>query len=651
MGLLGTVLRRVGPRRAVLVETEAPRTGLAEVGLAEAVPAEARASHDLPCDARARQGPLGGGQPRRARWRAAIRRDDVPVGPTAPATLSSPAVRPGPRAVLQGSSFRGSGDDAPQPRAVFPKPRAAFPRAVLAVAALLRRQPWLITAALCGLSLALGLTGPDTPAQEYRVWLFKHGGAVLWDDQWYGGHTVPGYSVLFPPLGALFGVQALGCFACVASTVIVTRLLRGRGRTHGHDLALVWFSVATVANLVVGRMPFALGMAFGGLALLGVRERRTKTAWAGAIGSSLASPLAGGFVLLIGVALLGTLPRRRVLPLAGAMSGIVVALLFPEHGVQPFPAMTFLSLLALIGAGLFVVPRHEVAIRRGLMLWAAAAAVFFFVPTQIGGNIARPATLLAGPLAAMLLARRPRVLLVVAIPLLGWQIGPVHGALATYGDASGQAGYYTGLLDYLDHGPVAVGRVEIPFTRAHWEASFVAPHVPLARGWERQLDMEYNSLFYDGTLSPETYHKWLLERGVRFVARPDVELDSSAVEEAKLLDVGLPYLDLVWSDAHWKVWLVTDSPGLVRGPAALTELGVSSLAVNFHAPGVATVLVHFTPYWQLDDGHEACVFEAADGWTGILTEQPGPVRLSAKLTVSGLTRASALDCPPDPRVH
>ncbi len=564
-------------------------------------------------------------------------------------TVSLPFRRAGAsraRASAVGSRSVGLVGEGPRHRAV---------RGVLAAASaiveVLRRRPWLITMVLCGLSLALGLTGPDTPAQEYRVWLFKHGGATLWDDQWYGGHTVPGYSVLFPPLGALFGVQVLGCLAGVASTMIATRLLRGPGRAHGHDLALVWFAVATVANLVVGRMPFALGMAFGALALLGVRERRMTVAWVGAIGSSLASPLAGGFVLLAGLALVGTLDRRRVLPLAGAASGILVALLFPEHGVQPFPALTFLSLLALIAAGLVVVPKKEVAIRRGLGLWAVSAAVFFFVPTQIGGNIARPATLLAGPVAAMLLARRPRVLLVVAIPLIGWQIGPVHGALATYGDASGQGSYYSGLLDYLDHGPVAAGRVEVPFTRAHWEASFVAPHVPLARGWERQLDMKYNSLFYDGTLAPDTYHQWLLERGVRFVALPDVELDASAVEEAKLLAAGQPYLELAWSDAHWKVWLVADAPGLVRGPASLTELGVSSLAVDFSAPGMATVLVHFTPYWQLDDGHEACVFQAADGWTGILTDSPGPVRLSARLTVSGLTRASALDCPADPRVH
>nr|WP_157468715.1 hypothetical protein [Frankia sp. QA3] len=523
-------------------------------------------------------------------------------------------------------------------------------RGVLVLVAAVRRWPWTLTAALCLLCVGLDVTGPDTPAQEYRVWLFRHGGAVLWDDQWYGGHTIPGYSVLFPPLGALFGVQLLGAISCVASTVIVTRLLRGPGRRSGQDLVLVWFAVATVSNLVVGRMPFALGMAFGALALLGARERRTTLTWAGAVLSSLASPLAAGFVLLVGAALLLTIGWRRVLPFAGAGAGIVVALAFPEDGYQPFPALTFLSLLALITVGLLVVPKGARAIRHGLLLWAAAAAVFFFIPSQVGGNITRPATLLAGPAAALLLANRRRLLAIVAIPLIGWQIGPIHGALLTQGDPSSSAGYYTELLDYLDRGaPVPAGRVEVPFTRAHWEARFVAPSVPMARGWLRQLDSKYNALFYDGTLNAETYHEWLLARGIRYVALPDVELDPSAVAEAKLLRAGLPYLELAWQNPHWKVWLVTDSAGLVQGPASLTELGVSSVAVDFRTPGVATVLVHYTPYWRLSEGR-ACVFRAAGGWTGILTEASGPVRLSARLSVDGLTRASALDCPVDQRI-
>jgi hypothetical protein len=526
---------------------------------------------------------------------------------------------------------------------------------VLAAGALLgqavRARPWLLTAALCALSLGLGLTGPDTPAQEYRVWLFEHAGARLWDDQWYGGHTIPGYSVLFPPLGALFGAQLLAALSCVASTALVARLLRGPRRCRGHDLPILWFAVVTVADLIVGRGPFALGLAFGGLALVGVRERRPWIGWLGAVCSSLASPLAGGFVLLVGTALLGSLAWRRVMPLAGALSGIAVSMIFPEEGIQPFPALTYLSLMALIGGGLLVVPRRERAVRRGLLLWALAATVFFLVPSTMGGNITRPATLLAGPMAAVLLARRPRLLLIVAVPLIGWSIGPVQGALATQGDPSASPSYYTGLLNYLDRdGPVPVGRVEVPFTQAHWEARYVAPRVPMARGWLRQADSKYNALFYNGTLTAATYHQWLLSHGVRYIALPDVPLDSSARAEAALLRSGLPYLTPVWHNAEWQVWVVADSPGLVSGPAKLTELGVSSVAVDFAEPGVATVLVHYTGYWTITQG-AACVFRAAGGWTGILTAQPGPVRLEAHLSVDGLTRASALDCPPDQRVH
>lgn len=535
--------------------------------------------------------------------------------------------------------------------AVGPRRRSRLAEGAATLGIAVVRRPWLLTAVLCLISVCLDVTGPDTPAQEYRVWLFEHGGAWLWNDGWYGGHSIPGYSVLFPPLGALLGVQAVGAFACVASTVIVTRLLRGPGVRRGHDLALVWFAVATVANLVVGRMPFALGMAFGALALLGARERRMWLVWAGALLSSLASPLAAGFVLMVGLALVGTLPRRMLVGFLGAGAGIIVALLFPEQGYQPFPAITYLSLLTLIGLGLLLVPTEQRAVRYGLLLWAASATFFFFVPTQIGGNIARPATLLAGPAAAVFLAHRPRVLAVVAIPLVIWQIGPVHGALVTRGDPSASPGYYTELLDYLDNkGPVPAGRIEIPFTRSHWEARYVPPRVPMIRGWLRQLDSKVNALFYDGTLNAQTYHEWLLARGVTYVALPDVELDPSAVAEAELLASGLPYLERAWANENWTVWIVRDSRGLVRGPATLTELGVSSVGVSFSTPGVATVLVHYTPYWQLAEGN-ACVFRAPGGWTGILTQSSGAVRLTARLSVDGLTRSSALDCPADERLH
>ena len=65
-----------------------------------------------------------------------------------------------------------------------------------------------------------------------------------------------------------------------------------------------------------------------------------------------------------------------------------------------------------------------------------------------------------------------------------------------------------------------IGRTEIPSTYRHWESYFAAAKLPLARGWERQLDIAYNSIFYH-SFSPSNYRHWLDENGVRFVALPD----------------------------------------------------------------------------------------------------------------------------------
>ena len=63
----------------------------------------------------------------------------------------------------------------------------------------------------------------------------------------------------------------------------------------------------------------------------------------------------------------------------------------------------------------------------------------------------------------------------------------------------------------------------------HWEAADLAKVVPLARGWERQLDQKANPIFYDGEpLTASSYHDWLRENAVRWVALPNAPLDYSA---------------------------------------------------------------------------------------------------------------------------
>jgi hypothetical protein len=217
-------------------------------------------------------------------------------------------------------------------------------------------------------------------------------------------------------------------------------------------------------------------------------------------------------------------------------------------------------------------------------------------------------------------------LAVVALPLLyfQWQ-APIRDVRTSAGDPSVNASYYQPLLNFLEdqHGPPF--RVEIPFTRFHWEAYEVAPRFPLARGWERQLDIKYNSLFYDGTLTAATYRTWLHQLAVRYVAVSDADLDYSAHKETALIDRGLPYLHLVFRSPHWHVYAVDHPTPIAQGAASLQKLGPSSLTLNATRPGTVMLRVRFTPYWALSRG-SGCVVDN-HGFTELRLRRAGPVKV------------------------
>ena len=101
----------------------------------------------------------------------------------------------------------------------------------------------------------------------------------------------------------------------------------------------------------------------------------------------------------------------------------------------------------------------------------------------------------------------------------------------------------------------------------------MAPRFPLARGWERQLDIKYNHLFYGGALTPATYEAWLHKMAVRFVAVSDARLDYLRQAGDRLVDRGLPYLRLVLHTPHWRVYAVSDPTPIVQGPATAERSG------------------------------------------------------------------------------
>jgi hypothetical protein len=509
---------------------------------------------------------------------------------------------------------------------------------------LVRRRPEIVTAVLCAAVLVAGVRGPDLPAQNYRVWLLRTHGLIIFDSHWYAGHTLPGYSLLFPPLAAVVGPRLLGALACVAATAAFTRLLRGR-RDTGDDIAILWFAVICVVDLVVGRLPFALGVALGIGALVAVREQR-RWGWAAilAVLCSAASPLAGAFLLLAAAAWLPSIGWRRVLPLLGAVAGIAAAAMFGEGGFFPFPASELVWILGFCAISLVLAPRAAGLERRGLWLYAGASAALYAVPNPIGGNVIRMGAIFAGPLAAYICLRHrmPVILALVAGPLLAWQLWQVPDAIANNGSGrSAQASYYDGLVRYIEAHGGATGRVEVPLTVGRWETDYLAAKVPLARGWERQVDLAYNAVLYNPRLSAADYHRWLRANGVRWVALPDVPLDGSEAGELALLTgPELSYLKPVWHDEHWQLWRVKDATPLTRGPIALRTLGVAKVELTALAPGQATVLVRWTRFWRVTTG-VACVAPSTDGWTHLRVFERGPVTISAQMGLGTLAGGGA----------
>ena len=276
----------------------------------------------------------------------------------------------------------------------------------------------------------------DLPASIYRVGLFHRNGLTLWDSQWYGGHWTLSYSVIFPPLAGLVGVQVTEVLSAAAAAWAFDRLVRGHFGETARFGSLI-FAVGTLAQVAIGQLPFLLGEAIALCAFLAASRRRW---WLGvllAVAASLASPLAGAFLLLALVSwLLTSWPRHRVS--LGLMIGaatvpvVVLGVLFPGQGFMPFPAIDFVWLVVLFVAISIWVPRQERALRTAVYLYVTAAVLSFFLPTPMGGNISRLAECVGGPLAACALwSHRRRVLAAAVVPLVLMQWVPAFGDLAT----------------------------------------------------------------------------------------------------------------------------------------------------------------------------------------------------------------------------
>jgi hypothetical protein len=500
-----------------------------------------------------------------------------------------------------------------------------------------RTPAWVVAAILSTLYLILEPPSADLAAQVYRSDYFGREGFALWDNAWYAGHHMPGYSLLFPPLGWLLDPRVVGALCAVASAYLFERIADEHFHYAEGRPGVVWFGFATSLNLITGRLAFGLGVTLGLATILAVTHHRQVLGVALAVATTLASPVAGVF-LALGAAswwLATRANRALVLAAAALVPAVFLSVAFPEGGPEPFVASSFWPALITIAFVLLALPLEERELRIGCVLYALATVAAYAIASPMGGNIARLGALFGGPLLACLIwRRRPLILAVLALPLLYWQWNaPVRDWIRAHGDPAIEASYYRPLLGFLDGNTNGRPfRIEIPFTANHWESARVAPHYPLARGWERQLDKKYNALFYESELNPVKYRRWLDDNAVRYVALSDASLDGSAKHEDELVRSGtLPWLHEVFRSEHWRVYAVQDYRPLADG-ARVTKLGSDSIDLDAARPGDVRLRVHFSPYWAVVRG-DGCVSSSGGSWTRLRVRRAGPIRIATRFSL------------------
>ncbi len=415
-------------------------------------------------------------------------------------------------------------------------------------------------------------------------------------------------------------------------------------------------------------MTFALGVSVAVGAVLALVHDRPAVAAALAGVCAACSPVAGALLALAGLthALAVRSPRSLVvLGVPPAVVVVVLVALFPEGGWEPYPLYSFLATLAVVAGYLWAMPAQRRVEWVGGVVYVAACVACVAVHSPVGANVERYGVLLAGPvlLCALLggagparrvggLRARPgsvsgwlrsAATVVVLCGIGVWTVwGPVRETAAVAGNASTSASYYVPVERFVagvEAPPGQPVRVEVPFTRGHWEAAWLAPKVSLARGWEKQLDERYDGVLLAKDLTAARFRAWLRQEAVAYVALPDAPLDPSSAAEGRLVEAGLPYLREVERTRHWRIYEVRGATPLAQGPGTLSGLGHDWFALRARAPGSFTVRVRYTRYWTVTQG-AACVGRAPGGWTAVTVRRAGAVRVAASFSIG---RALGLD--------
>jgi len=499
---------------------------------------------------------------------------------------------------------------------------------------------------------------PDLAAQTARA---RTAGATLWWTGWFGGVTTPGYSLLVPPLMAALGVAVVGAVATVVAVALFARLVRASRRPRAGAAA---FAVLATANIVAWRVTFAVGSALGLAALVCLvvraeRERGRRLLAAVLVLAALtglASPVAALLLGLAAAAAVCAAPghRRAALLLAAAAAApvLAVAVLFPEPGRMPFTAIALRpSLVASVGLLPALNDRRARLLQVGALLSVVLVLAAYLLTSPVGSNAERLALLWGAP---VLIAWSPLPALAIAligVPLLWWPERNVRQELVRSTDASASAAYYRPLLAELVPRVLPGQRVEVVDPRTHWSAAEVATRVPLARGWERQVDSALTPIFYGrAPLNAASYRSFLDAHAAAWVALPDAPLDFASVAEGALVRRGLDCLQPVWRGEHWTLYAVTRPAPLARGDLVVRAVGRSSVTlarapgVGIEQPAAAVLQVRWNRWLRADGG---CVGRAGE-WTRVVAD-PGRGRLRLEVSLVRPGRSCAAVAAPASR--
>jgi hypothetical protein len=433
------------------------------------------------------------------------------------------------------------------------------------------------------------------------------------------------------------GVSVAAALAAIAASVFGLSLFRQSRRPIAASLAL---SVFAFADILAGRVTFALGAAAAIGAVVLIKRNAAWATGTAALLSYLFSPLAGLFLGVAALAIVIAQPqRRRAAIVAAAVLGVaavVQTVLLPGAGEMPYPWWHMLIAMVIVTAVGIVCPDRTV--RVGCAIAAGATFFFYFIPSPVGTNIVRLVWLMPVPVV-LASGRLPKQLLVpLVLALSVWPAIDLGIQLDKADSTAAKPSFYGPLVTALhtqsiEAGPQAQGeRVEVVDPVTQWGAAYVAAAAPIARGWDRPTDRADNALFYDGSLTAASYESWLEDTSVGWVALPlHVPLDYASVREAAIVGSAPGYLRPVWHNHSWQLYRVVDAQPLLQG-ASLVTAGGSAVTFVASRAGQVDVTVRWSPYLRLFSNNrivDTCIRNAKP-WTQVVVPHPGTYTLSAR---------------------